>query len=214
MLIHNNDCKIAVCSVYMAAEVTGNRDFVTWNDCLYSSIQGELRGLELKGYKCMIIGDLNAHVGVPLEGIEGNRPGVNLNGRKLLNFVSNNDLVMLNRDRELCSGTFTRVTPTTSSILDYAIVTKDLVGDVIRMGVDTDVDLFTGSDHVALRIDIKLNVQGSTGVGVYNKLFLRSDRDLSVAKNLMDSYLGDHEWNHLALDRKCELLVQVAIPCK
>ena len=82
------------------------------------------------------------------------------------------------------------------------------------MGVDTDVDLFTGSDHVALRIDIKLNVQGSTGVGVYNKLFLRSDRDLSVAKNLMDSYLGDHEWNHLALDRKCELLVQVAIPCK
>ena len=154
----------------------------------------------------MIIGDLNAHVGVPPEGIEGNRPGVNLNGRKLLNFVANNDLIMLNKDRDLCWGTFTRVTPTTSSILDYAIVTKDLVEDVIRMGVDTDVHLFTGSDHVALRIDIKLNVQGSTEVGVYNKLFLRSDRDLSVAKSLMDSCLGDHEWTHLDLDGKCKLL--------
>ena len=46
----------------------------------------------------------------------------------------------------------------------------------------------------------------STGVGVYNKLFLRSDRDLSVAKSLMDSCLGDHEWIHLDLDGKCKLL--------
>ena len=65
--------------------------------------------------------------------------------------VSNNDLVMLNRNKELCTGTFTRITPTTSSILDYAIVTKDLVSDVSRMGIDTDVDLFMGSDHVRLK---------------------------------------------------------------
>lgn len=90
-----------MCSVYMAAEVTANNDFVAWNNCLYSCIQGEAQNLELKGYKCMIIGDLNAHVGVPPEGIEGNRPGVNSNGHKLLNFVSNNYLVMLNSDKEL-----------------------------------------------------------------------------------------------------------------
>ena len=28
MLVHNNNCKIAVCSVYMAAEVTANNEFV------------------------------------------------------------------------------------------------------------------------------------------------------------------------------------------
>ena len=37
-------CKLAICSMYMAAEVTANNDFVVWNDCLYSSIQGELKG--------------------------------------------------------------------------------------------------------------------------------------------------------------------------
>ena len=174
---------------------------------MYSCIQGEPQSLELKGYKCMIIGDLNAHVGVPPEGIEGNRPGVNSNGHKLLNFVSNNYLVMLNRDKELCTGTFTRITPTTSSILDYAIVTKDLVGEVIRMGIDTDVDLFTGSDHVALRIDVKLKGHGSNGLGLSsNKLFLRSDSILAVAKNLMDTYLRDQVWNQLSLNEKCELL--------
>ena len=46
----------------------------------------------------MIIGDMNAHVGDLPEGIVGNRPGVNSNGRKLLNFVQNNGLVMLNKE--------------------------------------------------------------------------------------------------------------------
>ena len=60
---------------------------------------------------------------------------------------------------------------------------------------------------ISCSIDFRCSdVQGSTGVGVYNKLFLRSDRDLSVAKSLMDSCLGDHEWNHLDLDGKCKLL--------
>jgi len=31
----------------------------------------------------MIIGDMNAHVGIPPDGIEGNRPGTYSNGEKL-----------------------------------------------------------------------------------------------------------------------------------
>ena len=75
------------------------------------------------------------------------------------------------------------------------------------MGIDTDVDLFTGSDHVALRIDVKLKGHGSNGLGLSsNKLFLRSDSILAVEKNLMDTYLRDQVWNQLSLNEKCELL--------
>lgn len=56
------------------AEVTANNDFMAWNDCLYSSIQGELKGFQQTGYRCMIIGDMNAHVGDMPEGIVGNWP--------------------------------------------------------------------------------------------------------------------------------------------
>ena len=54
----------------------------------------------------MITGDMNGHVGIPPDSIEGNRPGTNNNGEKLLNFVRSNNLLLLNQDKELCSGLF------------------------------------------------------------------------------------------------------------
>ena len=121
----------------------------------------------------MIIGDMNAHVGDMEEGIIGNRPGVNLNGRKLLNFVDNNGLVMLNKDKSICSGTFTRITPVSSSILDYVLVTPDLTKEVVSMAVDEDLVLFTGSDHVAITVDLLLDCkQESSPYNAKSSLFL------------------------------------------
>ena len=51
-----------------------------------------------------------------MKGIEGNRPGINFNGRQLLNFDDKNDLKILNIDKNLCDGTFTRITPNSSKI--------------------------------------------------------------------------------------------------
>ena len=187
LLVHSGGCKLAICSVYMAAEVTANNDFVAWNDCLYSTIQGELKGFQQTGYNCMIIGDMNAHVGDLPEGIVGNRPGVNSNGRKLLNFVQNNGFVMLNKEKSICSETFTRITPVSSSILDYVLVTPDLTKEVVRMIVDEDLALFTGSDHVVITVDLLLDCEQEPSPDRANKgLFLRPDRDLSKAKAIMD----------------------------
>ena len=35
----------------MAAEIMANGDFKLWNESLYETIQGEIRGLENEGFK-------------------------------------------------------------------------------------------------------------------------------------------------------------------
>ena len=65
ILVHNNNSKIAVCSVYMACESSMDMSLKTWKDTIYATLQGELRYLEDEGYECLIIGDFNAHVGGP-----------------------------------------------------------------------------------------------------------------------------------------------------
>ena len=55
------------------------------------------------------MGDMNAHIGTPPLGIEGNKPGINSNVCKLLDFVANNNLMILNKDKKVCMGTFTRI---------------------------------------------------------------------------------------------------------
>ena len=173
----------------MAAEITANDDYKLWNESLYETIQGELRGLENEGYKCMIMGDMNAHIGTPPLGIDGNKPGTNSNGRKLLDFVSNNNLVILNRNKELCTGTFTRITLYSSTILDYVLITNNLQDNIIRMGIDDKVSLLSGSDHVALRVDIsvpQINNEENTTQSKERPLILHQERDLKTAKLLMD----------------------------
>ena len=71
VLVHNRGNKIAVCPVYMAAKVTGNSNFKNWNDAFNSCLQSELKSLEGEGYKCIIVGDMNAHIGQPHRGQQG-----------------------------------------------------------------------------------------------------------------------------------------------
>ena len=67
-------------------------------------------------------------------------------------------------------------------MLDYVLVTRLLHDDVLRMGVDEGLELFTGSDHVAVRVDVRIpppstNPQPPKAKGVC----LRGDRDLKLA---------------------------------
>ena len=190
--MHQNESNIAICSVYMAAEIMANDDYKSWNESLYETIQGELRRLENDGYKCIIMRDMNAHIGTPPLGIDGNKPGINSNGPKLLDFVSNNDLILLNRDKEVCTGTFTRITPYSSTILDYVLITKNIQNDIINMGIDEEVSLLSGSDHVAVRVDTWLEQMENQRKTVQSKvkpLILHQERDLKVVKSIMDKHL-------------------------
>ena len=65
----------------MACESPIYNDFKTCNDMIYAEMEKELKILENDGYKCVIVGELNAHVGLTPRGIDGNRAGVNYYGK-------------------------------------------------------------------------------------------------------------------------------------
>ena len=212
ILIHNNKSRIAICSVYMACESVTSNDFKEWNDQIYAAISKEVTILKSDGYKCAIIGDLNAHVGLPPRGIEGNRPGVNHNGKKLLSFIEENELIMINKHKDICNGTFTRITPHSSAILDYVLVTQNMMNDVLRMGIDTDIEILAGSDHVAIRLDINLvGGLGKTPEPKKYSISLSEKRDMKLAMNAMDIMIDEVNWDDLTLNEAGNKLQQILI---
>ena len=71
--------------------------------------------------------------------------------------MNDNNLEIVNKNKSICPVTYTRNVPHSKSLLDYALVSKTLMPKVIRMGIDNNVELLSGSDHHALRIDLKID---------------------------------------------------------
>ena len=145
--VHNQGMRLAICTVYMAAEIIENTAYQDWNIALYGYLANEIRALQSEGYGCILMGDFSGHVGCPPKGIEGNRHGINFNECQLLNFAEENYLKILNIDKNLCEGTFTRITPTSSTILDYVLVTESVYPLINTMNIDEGVKLLAGSDR-------------------------------------------------------------------
>ena len=61
ILIHENDSNVAICFVYLAAEVGGD-NFQVWNAELCAMLQSEITISE-DGYMCSLVGDFNRHIG-------------------------------------------------------------------------------------------------------------------------------------------------------
>ena len=112
--------KTAVCGIYMGCQFPDNRN-EDWNNSIYRVITKEQADLRRKGYRIIIMGDMNGHVGnIPGSGIFGNKPDVNNNGRKLLQFAKDAEMQMVNNlcleigrcgqhlCKPICSGTWTR----------------------------------------------------------------------------------------------------------
>ncbi len=119
---------------------------------------------------------------------------------------------MLNKDRDLCEGLFSRITPVSSTILDYVLVTEAVRPGVLRMCVDDDVELLAGSDHVAQRLDINmLDVEPVPKVFTNNHIHLPRDRDKSIAVNLMDSLLEEVRWEECTTQEKLINLQDILI---
>jgi hypothetical protein len=96
---------------------------------------------------------MNGHIGnAPDIGIPGNKPNVNPNGRMLLDFESQNDFSILNR---ISTGLWTRQCDFNSTILDYALLSKEHSNSFVSMHID-DQGLFGGdSDHHAFFVVLR-----------------------------------------------------------
>ena len=144
VLCETQSFKTAICCVYMGCHYDDGRHD-EWNQLIYATISEEQNDLRRSGFRVCVVGDLNGHIGdVPGVGIPGNKPNVNPNGRMLLDFESQNDFSILNR---VGTGLWTRQCDHSSTILDYALLSKEHSDSFVSMHVD-DLGLFGGdSDH-------------------------------------------------------------------
>ena len=160
ILIHENNSNVAICFEYLAAQVRGE-NFQVWNAELCAMLQTEITTLREDGYTCSLAGDFNGHVGADSQVIQGNNRDINSNGRLIRNFVSSNDLRIVNRDAERCKGLFTQITHNSLSALDL-VLEDDKEGFLVtEMSIDTFGKILGGSDHSAIFYKLKIK-PGST----------------------------------------------------
>ena len=144
VLCETQSYKTAICCVYMGCHYDDGRHEV-WNQLIYATISEEQNDLRRKGFRVCIVGDLNGHIGaVPGIGIAGNKPNVNLNGRMILDFEDQNDFSILNR---ASTGLWTRQCEFNSTILDYALLSKEHIGSFKSMHIDDQGHFGGDSDH-------------------------------------------------------------------
>ena len=209
MLLHENGSNVAVCSVYMAAEVIG-ADYITWNTDLLSMIQAELASLRGQGYSCVLMGDFNGHIGCDAQGVAGNLPDINHNGRLARNFFSHNDLCVVNADKSRCTGIFTRVVSNSVSLLD--LVAEDVTpgGVVHSMVVDEYNNLLGGSDHSALIVTLQLEVmQPEDRSDQEEYIPSPSEANAELFRSKLSELMSSVDWNALGTDDKYAAMVRV-----
>lgn len=151
--------KSAICSLYLGFNA-GDRRHEAWNRGIYEVLSEEIMELRSKGFRIILQGDFNAHVGSVLEegGIPGNHPQkMNKNGEMFLAFLGENNLCHLNGavrvqgnwQSRICQGMWTRHAKdySNSTVLDYVVVSCEDFGSVLGMEVDQGAVYGGASDH-------------------------------------------------------------------
>ena len=151
--------KSAICSLYLGFNA-GDGRHEAWNRGIYEVLSEEVLQLRSQGYRIIMMGDFNSHVGSVLEqgGIPGNRPqAVNKNGEMFLSFLAENNLCHLNGavkvqgdwSTRICQGLWTRHAKdySNSTVLDYVVVSSEDFGTVQGMEVDQGAVFGGASDH-------------------------------------------------------------------
>ena len=160
--VQSQSCKTAICGVYLGCQYPDNRNSV-WNDTIYETLQQESFSLRSQGYRVVYLGDFNGHVGNKHgEGVPGNKPDINHNGRKFLDFLSRTDSVHINGstrvpgrwDTRLTAGLWTRQRCGSSSILDFGVISSEHLSSIISMKIDDHGEFGTLSDHNWIFLDL------------------------------------------------------------
>ena len=161
--VESQTSKTAICGLYIGCQYSDDRHGL-WNEAIYETIQNEAFTLRSKGYRVMYLGDFNGHVGCVPEagGIPGNTASVNPNGQRLLNFITNTDSVNINSmcrlpgnwNTRVCEGLWTRQRGGFSSVIDYALISREHTNTVVSMFIDDKGSLGGGSDHNWILLDI------------------------------------------------------------
>ena len=102
----------------------------------------------------IIAGDFNGHLRM-LDGKEDDE-----NGKMLLEWVGNYQLIMLNTDQR-CEGRHTRVHRNQKTTLDYIMVNRKIYDLVEEIKIDENKEIMDRSDHVVMSFKIKKNISNN-----------------------------------------------------
>ena len=147
--------KTAVCGLYLGFQASDDRH-ATWNQIMYEVLKSEVIELRRAGYRVVLKGDFNGHVGDQLgRGVVGNHPAINRNGERLLSFLDDVNACHLNGacrvqddwSSRISRGTWTRQRGGISTILDYGVVSREHLESVKSFVIDDCGDYPSGSDH-------------------------------------------------------------------
>ena len=147
--------KTAVCGLYLGFQAPDDRH-AHWNDILYDVLRAEIRDLQQAGFRILLKGDFNGHVGAAVEdGIVGNHLVKNRNGVRFLQFLDDVNACHLNGacrvagdwETRISKGLWTRQRGGISSVIDYGVVLLEDLASVKSFEVDDQGRHPTGSDH-------------------------------------------------------------------
>ena len=149
--------KTAICAVYAGFQAADDRHGL-WNDTLLSVLRSEVSSLRKNGFRVVLLGDFNSHIGNVLGvGVTGNHPDVNKNGRRFLDFLADCQCVHINGVSHLTNGLWTRQRGGVSTILDYAVIAMEHMSSVQSLFIDDSGHFGGGSDHNWLFLELEDN---------------------------------------------------------
>ena len=139
--------KTAICAVYLGFQAADDRHG-SWNSKLLDLLQAEICVLRRQGFRTVLLGDFNCHVGNQSGvGVVGNHPDINRNGLRFFKFLKDTQCMHVNGSTDLTTGLWTRYGSGNSSVLDFAVVPLDHIGSVKSLFVDDTGSWGGNSDH-------------------------------------------------------------------
>ena len=217
--IDSLQCKTAICGVYVACQLNGDKHG-EWNDGIYWVVRQECIALRSAGYRVVVLGDMNGHIGnVPGQGVPGNNADINLNGERYLSFLKDCDMRHINgelRDpgnptSRICSGLWTRQRGNSRSVIDFVSLSSEHISTVISMKIDDSGELGGGSDHNWIEVVLADKFRRLCHVRQIQKEKLKWDIagefDWNDYKDSVLENLADDGWDSLNVQEHASQLV-------
>ena len=183
--------KTAICGAYLGFQAGDDRHS-SWNEIIYEVLATEVYDLRQKGYRVVLLGDFNAHVGdVVGVGVPGNHRNVNRNGNRFLNFLHTINSVHLNGacrvegdwSTRISEGLWTWQRNGLSTIIDYGVISPNDLNTVKSFVIDDKGHYPSGSDHNWIFCELSDSF----------KVKMKLTRDKVVNKPKWN-FKDDHDW--------------------
>ena len=147
LLVIGDNAKLAIVNVYMATEYKGSTNHLAWNEEIYAILTKEASVLKMQGFKIVAVGDMNADIGMDKTGCIDPKKIPNGNGKLMLGFADGVDVSIVNTNRKVTKGVFTRQLNGSKSSIDFAMVSREIEENVTSLVIDEAGKYACGSDH-------------------------------------------------------------------